>query len=119
MLFIGYGLFGVPYFAVIAAIYVTLLAVWRAFTFKSVDLVALALPIALYLFLNDVVEDRQEFYAGYANLVIAGVVAAALPIRRRDARRPLLNPIIVTTGGLIAAALSWRLMPPSPPWPMF
>jgi hypothetical protein len=79
MLFIGFGVFGVPYVVVVGLVYAVFLATWRRFKFDMTDAFALAAPIVTYMVMSGVVRDRQGFNAGYANLWISGASARCCP----------------------------------------
>jgi hypothetical protein len=119
MLFIGFGVFGVPYVVVVGFVYAVLLATWRRFKFDMSDAFALAAPIVTYLVMSGIVRDRQGFNAGYANLWIGAAVCAVLPVKVFGSRWPIVNSVIVALVGVIAANLSWRFVPGSGPMPLF
>jgi len=119
-MFIVFGLFGVPYLIVVVVFYATLLVLWPRFRFAALDLIGMIIPIAVYLFLNDGVEDRQAFNAGYANLVIAAAVCIMLPTKVFVfSRRPELGCAAIVVIGVVVAGIAWQTVSHSAPWPMF
>ena len=113
------GPFGIPYLAVVAlvklAVVVLAKQLGRTIDPVPTDLVVVPLPIATYLVLTWLVEERQGLNWYLANLVVAMPVSAALvayPWLPRDWVPAWA--IAVTLTGIGAAWWAWQNIPSEP-----
>jgi hypothetical protein len=101
----------VPYGVVVIVVYATCVLAWKKFRFENRDGLMLLAPPVLYASL-EWWRDRQSYLFVHATLIVAIVVALALPLKvfmRGRSALPLIAAI-----GCCAAVLSWLCIPTPP-----